>query len=199
MKKGALENFVKLNGEHLWFAIFSRTPFLQSTSATATLLRWGTANSVCKTSDEYPLSRNTNLRSTVQTYHFFFGSINFQCMFSLVYTVYCQEQRPEQKVFCKKKVFLKFHKKALLLEPFFNKVAGLTPILKNICQRLLLHCTHTHHSQLLIRFNLHSAPSSSSSLLLLRSSRPEVFYKKSCSQKFHKIHRRTPVPESLFR
>ena len=28
-------------------------------------------------------------------------------------------------------------------ESLFNKVAGLTPILKNICQRLLLHCTHT--------------------------------------------------------
>ena len=38
----------------------------------ATLLKWGTANSVWKTSDEYSLSRNTNLRSTVQVYHFFF-------------------------------------------------------------------------------------------------------------------------------
>ena len=27
---------------------------------------------------------------------------------------------------------------------------------------------------------------------------PEVFYNKSRSQKFHKIHRKTPVPESLF-
>ena len=27
---------------------------------------------------------------------------------------------------------------------------------------------------------------------------PEVFYEKSCSQKFHTIHRKTPVPESLF-
>ena len=26
----------------------------------------------------------------------------------------------------------------------------------------------------------------------------ELFYKKRCSQKFHKIHRKTPVPESLF-
>ena len=51
----------------------------------ATSLRWGTANSVWKTSDEYPLSRNTNLRSTVQVYHFFLGSKKFQCMFSLVY------------------------------------------------------------------------------------------------------------------
>ena len=30
-----------------------------------------------------------------------------------------------------------------MLESLLNKVAGLTPILKNICQRLLLHCTHT--------------------------------------------------------
>ena len=57
-----------------------------------TLLKWGTANSVGKTSDEYSLSINTNLRSTVQLYHFFLDSINFPCMFSLVYTAYCQKQ-----------------------------------------------------------------------------------------------------------
>ena len=95
MKKGVLENFAKFTGKHLWLAKFSRTPFSQNISATATLLRWGTANSVWKTSDEYSLSRNTNLRITVQVYHFFLGSINFQCMFSLVYTVYCQKQPPE--------------------------------------------------------------------------------------------------------
>ena len=61
----------------------------------ATLLKWGTANNVWKNSDEYSLPRNTNLRSTVQVYHFFLGSINFQCMFSLVYTVYCQKQSSE--------------------------------------------------------------------------------------------------------
>ena len=38
----------------------------------ATLLKWGTANNVRKTSDEYSLSRNTNLRSKVQVCHFFF-------------------------------------------------------------------------------------------------------------------------------
>ena len=38
----------------------------------ATLIKWNTANSVWKTSDKYSLSRNTNLRSTVQVYHFFF-------------------------------------------------------------------------------------------------------------------------------
>ena len=26
----------------------------------------------------------------------------------------------------------------------------------------------------------------------------EVFYKKSCSENFHKIQRKTPVPESIF-
>ena len=31
-----------------------------------------------------------------------------------------------------------------------------------------------------------------------RNSRPEVFCKKKCSQKFRKIHRKTPVPETLF-
>ena len=52
-------------------------------------------------------------------------------------------------------------------------------------------CTgHTHHSQLLIHFNLHSAPSSSSSLLLLRSSRPEVFYKKVVLRNFAKFTRK---------
>ena len=95
MKKGVLGNFTKFTGKHLWSAKVSGTPFLQNTSATAILLKWGTANSVWKTSDEYSLSRNTNLRSTLQVYHFFFGSINFQCMFSLVYTVYCQKQPPE--------------------------------------------------------------------------------------------------------
>ena len=57
----------------------------------ATLLKWDTVNSVWKTSDEYSLSRNTNLRSTVQVYHFFFSRINFQCMSSLVYTAYSQK------------------------------------------------------------------------------------------------------------
>ena len=50
------------------------------------------------------------------------------------------------EVFCKKgalKNFRKFHKKTPLLVSLFKKVAGMTPILKNICQRLLLHFTHT--------------------------------------------------------
>ena len=33
-------------------------------------------------------------------------------------------------------------RKTPLLKSLLNKVAGLTPILRNICQRLHLHCTH---------------------------------------------------------
>ena len=101
MKKGVLENFAKFTGKHLWFAKFSKTPFLQNTPGRlllvfhATLLKWGTANNVWKNSDEYSLPRNTNLRSTVQVFHFFLSSINVQCMFSLVYTVYRQKQPSE--------------------------------------------------------------------------------------------------------
>ena len=34
--------------------------------------------------------------------------------------------------------------------------------------------------------------------IIIRSSRPDVFCEKGCSQKFHKSHRKTHVPESLF-
>ena len=80
---------------------FSKTHFLQDTQDDcfwlfcATLLKWGTANKVWKNSDEYLLPRNSNFRSTIQLYHFFLGSIIFQCMFSLVYTVYRQKQPSE--------------------------------------------------------------------------------------------------------
>ena len=68
MEKGVLENFPKFTGKHLY-----RTPLDDCFWLfCATLLKWGTVNSVCKTSDEYSLSRNTNLRSTSQVYHFFF-------------------------------------------------------------------------------------------------------------------------------
>ena len=67
MKKVFLKILQNLQ-KNLWFAKFSRTPFLQNISATATLLKSGTTNSVPKTLDEYSLSRNTNLKSTVQVY-----------------------------------------------------------------------------------------------------------------------------------
>ena len=59
------------------FAKFLRTPFYRTPQDDcfrifrATLLKWDTANSVWKTSDEYSLPRNTNLSSTVLVYHFF--------------------------------------------------------------------------------------------------------------------------------
>ena len=59
MKKGIVENFAKFIGKYLWFKKFSGTPFLQNTPATATLRKWGTANSVWKTSDEYSLYLET--------------------------------------------------------------------------------------------------------------------------------------------
>ena len=69
------------------------------------------------------------------------------------------------EVFCKKgalKKFRKFHRKTPMVESLFNKVAGLTPILKNIYQRMLLY------SACITRcFTLYSAPSSFSSLPLL--------------------------------
>ena len=92
----------------------------------ATLLTCGTANSVWKTSDEYSLSKNTNLRNAVQLSHFFLGSINFQCMFSLVYTVYCQKQPPEQTCSIKKgvpKSFVNFIRKRLCWSLFLIKQA----------------------------------------------------------------------------
>ena len=111
----------------------------------ATLLKWSTANSVWKTSDEYSLSRNCNARSIVQVHHFFLGSINCQCMFSLVYTIYSQKPPAGWSCYVKKGVlknFINFIGKHMCWS-LFNKVAGLTPILKNICQQLLLHCTRT--------------------------------------------------------
>ena len=59
----------------------------------ATLLRWDTASSVWKTSDEYSLYKTLEvlLRYIIS----FFSRINFQCMSSLAYIVYCQKQPSE--------------------------------------------------------------------------------------------------------
>ena len=69
----------------------------------ATLLKWDTANSVWKTSNEYSLSRNTNLRSNVQVYHFFFQ----QEKLSVYAFIGLHCLRPEAairvEVFCKKR------------------------------------------------------------------------------------------------
>ena len=130
------------------------------------LLKWGTANSVWEISDEHSLSRNTNLRSTVQVYHFFLGSINFQCVFI---GLHCLLREAANRLKKKNvlKNFVNFTEKHLHWSLFFNKVAERlqercfpvkfmkflrTPILKNIFQRLLLYCnltTHCHLSGLL--------------------------------------------------
>ena len=92
----------------------------------------------------------------------FFGRINVQCISSLVCTVYCQKQPSEQRCSVKQgalKDFVNLIVKKPVLESLFNKVAGLTHILKNFCQRLLLHSTCTVIVLLLICFTLYSAPS----------------------------------------
>ena len=73
----------------------------------ATLLKWDTANSVWKTSDEYSLSRNTNLRSTVQVYHFFFQQDKLSVYVFIGLHCLLLESAIRVEVFWKKKVFLK--------------------------------------------------------------------------------------------
>ena len=69
----------------------------------ATLLKWGTANSVWKTSDEYSLSRNTNLRSTVQVYHFFFQQDKLSVYVFIGLHCLLPEAVIRVEVFCKKR------------------------------------------------------------------------------------------------
>ena len=188
MKKGILENLAKFTRKHLWFAKFLRTLFLQNNSATATLLRWDTANSVWKTSDEYSLSRYTTLRSTVQVHHFFLDSINFHCVFSLVCISLLPEAATRVEVFCKKDVlknFVNFKGKQLCCSLFLIKFQAWHHFKDYLLKTAF--ALHTHHWLLLIRFTLYSAPSSSSSLLLFSSSRPEVFYKKDVLRYFAKF------------
>ena len=69
----------------------------------ATLLKWGTANNVWKTSDEYSLSRNTNLRSTVQVYHFFFQQDKLSVYVFIGLHCLLPEAAIRVEVFCKKR------------------------------------------------------------------------------------------------
>ena len=151
MKKSVLESFAKFTGKHLWFAKFSKTPFLQNTSARLLLLLafqkqppvvfyekrcswkfskihrktpfvceifknifsiehlWRTAsdffvqrylNGILPTVFGKPqmnihclatLTLEVPLRYVIS----FISWINFQCISSLVYTVYCQKQPSE--------------------------------------------------------------------------------------------------------
>ena len=69
----------------------------------ATLLKWDTANSVWKTSDEYSLSRNTNLRSTAQVYHFFFQQDELSVYVFIGLHSLLLEAAIRVEVFCKKR------------------------------------------------------------------------------------------------
>ena len=57
----------------------------------AALLKWDTANNVCNIHDLETLTLEVPFRYIIS----FFSRINFQCMSSLVYTVYCQKQPSE--------------------------------------------------------------------------------------------------------
>ena len=79
----------------------------------------------------------------------FSGRINVQCISSLISPIYCQKHPSEQRCSVRKVVLKDFvNFKTPMLESLFNRVAGLTIILKNIRQRLLLHCTRTTHCYL---------------------------------------------------
>ena len=69
----------------------------------ATLLKWDTANSVWKTSDEHSLSRNTNLRSTVQVYDFFFQQDKLSMYVFIGLHCLLPEAAIRVEVFCRKR------------------------------------------------------------------------------------------------
>ena len=151
MKKSVLESFAKFTGKHLWLVKFSKTPYLQNTSARLLLLLafqkqppvvfyekrcsgkfpkihrktplvceifkntfftehpWTTAcgffvqrysNGVLPTVFGKPQMNIRYLETLTLEVPFkyiisFFGRTNFQCMSSLVHTVYCQKQPSE--------------------------------------------------------------------------------------------------------
>ena len=126
----------------------------------ATLLKWNTANSVWKTSDEYSLSRNTNLRSTVQVYHFFFQQDKLSVYFFIGLHCLLPKAAIRVEALCKKRCswrIRKFRRITPVLESLFNKVSSLAPILKNIYQRLLLHCTRTTYWSSFLRADVNTA------------------------------------------
>ena len=100
-EKGVLENFAKFGGKHLWFANFSRTPFFTEPLWTTTsgsslqLYQNGALPTIFGKPQVNTLYLETLTLGKFQVNHFFLGSTNFQCIFSLVYTVYCQQQPPE--------------------------------------------------------------------------------------------------------
>ena len=110
MKKDVLENFAKFTGKHLWFAKFSKTPFLQNTPGrlllafSCNVTKMGVLPTVFgKPQMRYSLSRNTNLRSTVQVYHFFFQQDKLSVYVFIGLHCLLPEAAIRVEVFCKKR------------------------------------------------------------------------------------------------
>ena len=147
--------------------LFFRAPFLNFLTlddcfwfSPATLLRWVTANSVWKTSDEYSLSRNTNLSR--QHKFSVYAFIGLHCLLP--------EAATRVEMFCKKGVlknFVNFIGKHLSWSLFLINCRPETYFEEHL-STTAFHYTHTT-SLLFISFTLYSAPSSSALLLLLIS------------------------------
>ena len=107
--KRVLLKILQNSQENTYVTKFSKITFLHNTSGQllwlfrATLLKWGTANNVWKTSDEYSLSRNTNLRITVQVYHFFFRQDKLSVHVFIGLRCLLPEATIKVEVFCKKR------------------------------------------------------------------------------------------------
>ena len=109
-EKCVLENFAKFSGKHLWFAKFSKHLFYKTPLDKCfwdflfnVTKNGGTVNSVWKTSNEYSLSWNTNLRSTVQVYHFFFWQDKLSVYIFIGLHCSLPEAAIRVEVFCKKR------------------------------------------------------------------------------------------------
>ena len=76
----------------------------------AMYLTWDTANSVWKTSHEYSLSRNTNLRNAVQVYHFFFQQNKLSVYVFIGLHCLLPEAAIRVELFCRKRYSERFHK-----------------------------------------------------------------------------------------
>ena len=91
------------------------------------------------------LSRNINLRIPFRYIISFSAAQTFSVCFHLFILFTARSSHRSRGVRKKRyfKKFRKFNRKPPVSESLFNKFGGLTPILKNICQRLLLYCTRT--------------------------------------------------------
>ena len=183
MEKGVFENFAKFTGKHFWFAKFQEHLFYRRPLDDyfwlfrATLLKWGTANSVWKTSDEYSLFRNTNLRSTVQVCHFFFRQDKLSVyVFIVLYGLLREAAIRVARCSVKKVVlkdFVNFIAKHLCWTLFLVKLQGWNLFWRTSSNDCF--CTELTPLTVTMKLSVLLLPSSSSSLLLLLISPMFVF------------------------